>query len=500
MGNTCKGKLLKAGNRPTPSGDADEESGKEGLPHSVEDDFVKSETREAVLLEETMDHTAVKRKSRQPICSSKVNTVDFLGPTEVIEITSKTSCNSPVGHALLNRKKSGSTKESNSRSMLTSFSNTKWGYFDKSEAEEVLLSIWSKSNEPQRWKDEVFKVSKICNYNTYWIPAYDLVRDVRVPKYLQEPVALFHLSGGATHLETQSIRRSIYPKLIEVFELLLLVSKTHLRNCFLKINEILSHEDIHRASDLVGIISDGGPGENSINVPIQSFCVRLYRNHIPEYFVVDCDVPVFGHEDEKQNGGCLENEYWPLILEKGIAKQFGGYENIGALNSGQIFHSLVGGNCHHLHIKDSLGMENCKNGNMNVETFWHLLLNLYADGDIISVRFEKCECSSKSNEYLLCTDFVCNKTLRDGGNKLIEGEDYSALEENGGFAKEQIASMSGRFIQVNYGKYYSWEKTLSKKVFFVCLLPHDGKPIRELNFFPNTKVTQIDLHQNSYNV
>ena len=156
-------------------------------------------------------------------------------------------------------------------------------------------------------------------------------------------------------LDAESIRRSIFPKIIKAFELLLSVSQTHLHNCFLRINEILSHEDIHKTSDSVGKSTLEGSDENGNNVPIPSFCVRLYRNHIPEYFIVDCEVPVFGHEDEKQNGGCLENEYWPLILEKAIAKQYGGYENIGVLNLGQIFHSLVGGNCHHLHIRRRIG-------------------------------------------------------------------------------------------------------------------------------------------------
>ena len=43
------------------------------------------------------------------------------------------------------------------------------------------------------------------------------------------------------------------------------------------------------------------------------------------------------------------------------------------------------------------------------------------------------------------------------------------------------------------------EDTLEEE-FFVCLLPHDDKPFRELNFFPNTKVTQGHTHKNSYEI
>lgn len=496
MGNTCRGKLLKANDRTASTSNADKPSRKEGLAHSVHDDpdlTVKGETGEAVMLEETMGHRAVKRKTRQQICVSKTNSLVSLGPVEIIEITSKTSCDSAVGHSLLNRNKADSTSESRSRSVSASFPNMKWGYFDKLEAEEALLSIWKTSCKQCQWKDEFFKVSQICNYNTYWVPAYDLISDLQVPKYLQEPVALFHLTGGAARLNTESIRRSVFPKIIEAFELLMSVSETHLHNCFLRINEILSHEDIHKMSDSIGESTLEGSDEN-----IPSFCVRLYRNHIPEYFIVDCDVPVFGPEDEKQNGGCLENEYWPLILEKAIAKQYGGYENIGALNSGQIFHSLVGGNCHHLQLEDALGTRDSENDNMTVETFWHLLLNLYADGDIICVKCEECELTNKPNEYLQCTEFVRNKTCRDDGNESIVEESVS--EDSEGFTKEKIECMTGRFVQINHEKYYSWEKTLSKKKFFVCLLPHDDKPFRELNFFPNTKVTQGDTHKNSYEI
>ena len=116
-----------------------------------------------------------------------------------------------------------------------------------------------------------------------------------------------------------------------------------------------------------------------------------------------------------------------------------------------------------LTIRRRVGHKDSKNGNMTVETFWHLLLNLYADGDIICVKCEECELTNKPNEYLQCTEFVRNKTCRDDGNKSIVEE--IATEDSEGFTKEQIEYMRGRFVQINYEKYYSWERTLSKKNF-----------------------------------
>ena len=91
---------------------------KEGLAHSIQmTPFCKSETGEAVMLEETMGHTAVK-EDQTAICIMR--TVYFSGPTEIIEITSKTSCDSADGHSLLNRTKLTLQGEQ-SRSVSASF-------------------------------------------------------------------------------------------------------------------------------------------------------------------------------------------------------------------------------------------------------------------------------------------------------------------------------------------------------------------------------------------
>ena len=66
MGNTCRGKLLKANDRTASTSNADKPSRKEGLAHSVHDDpdlTVKGETGEAVVLEETMD---IEQSSGRP--------------------------------------------------------------------------------------------------------------------------------------------------------------------------------------------------------------------------------------------------------------------------------------------------------------------------------------------------------------------------------------------------------------------------------------------------
>ena len=103
---------------------------------------------------------------------------------------------------------------------------------------------------------------------------------------------------------------------------------------------------------------------------------------------------------------------------------------------------------------------------------------------IICVKYEECKLTNKPNEYLQCTEFVRNKTCRDDGNESIVEE--SVPEDSEGFTKERIECMTGRFVQINHEKYYSGEKTLSKKKFFESLLPHDDKPLREPDFFPNT--------------
>ena len=94
--------------------------------------------------------------------------------------------------------------------------NTKWGYFDKLEAEEALLSIWKTSCKQCQWKMSSSRYLRsvtttlIGSHSMIWYQLYGS------PKYLQEfLVALFPLAGGAARLDTESIRRSVFPKLLK---------------------------------------------------------------------------------------------------------------------------------------------------------------------------------------------------------------------------------------------------------------------------------------------
>ena len=85
---------------------------------------------------------------------------------------------------------------------------------------------------------------------------------------------------------------------------------------FIKIEDILAKEQSIIVNDNN---EDDEENSNDEKVLIPSFCICLHRNYVAEYFIVDNHVPIFGERDNDDNGGCLEHEYWSLIIEKALA-------------------------------------------------------------------------------------------------------------------------------------------------------------------------------------
>ena len=130
---------------------------------------------------------------------------------------------------------------------------------------------------------------------------------------------------------------------------------------------------------------------------------------------------------------------------------------------------------------------------MTSETFWHLLLNHHADGDIIAIEWNHVDDPNDNMEskilLMICTNFFRNKDhshIQEDANKNETKLLNSNYNVDDGFTLEEIEKLEGRFIEIN-NKYYSWDKKICKKKFFVCLLPHEGDSIREFKHFPNTK-------------
>ena len=365
--------------------------------------------------------------------------------------------------------------------------SVEWGYFNKEDAANALIESWSCNKIGKTWKD-AFPKEDIGNFNVSWLPAQDLVKDCNVLAYLQEPVRLFHpIEHGAIRLDNKAVRRTVFPTLYKVLDLILASSLKDalLHQCFVKLEKILLQEEesIHNEEKFL----------------IPSFCVRLYRNYVPEYFIVDKYVPVFGEADNNNNGGCLEHEYWPLIIEKALAKQNTSYDNITRLEFHDLFHSLTGGNLQYLKLDtgtiNTREDDDKKKDDMTSETLWHLLLSHHADGDIIGVEWNVNDNNGMDNNKILtiCTGFFRNREYINFNTDEKDGKLNDTYDIEKGYTLDEIQQFCGRFVEIN-DKYYSWDKKICFYKFFMCLLPHDEKPIRELNYFPNT-ITSIKIEE-----
>ena len=356
MGNMCKGKAnVKEDSTSNNNNNSKKEQKRinsSSIHHGTPNFYLESQSTntEMVQIEE---YTIVNRKSSNNAIQNR--NLSTLGPSETIEINNKNLPKTiPTPIEVLARKSENDNvdnhnNDNNSNNNSTTLNKTpfvsfviEWGYFQKEEAETILLETWNHGNIENSWKDNFPKETIICNLNVDWIPAQDVVKDCSIPMYLQEPAAVFHpTEDPGKRLDNNSIRRKLFPVLYEVFDLILSSSLKHLLlyHCFIKIEDILAKEQSIIVNDNN---EDDEENSNDEKVLIPSFCICLHRNYVAEYFIVDNHVPIFGERDNDDNGGCLEHEYWSLIIEKALAKQYNTYENINNLEFHQIFHSLTG--------------------------------------------------------------------------------------------------------------------------------------------------------------